>query len=134
MPHDQLRDLPAVDRLLAHPKTQPLLAEFNREYVVHHCREILNELRSAIRLGQTVDPLALGDDSILARVESRIAGARELGLMRVVNATGTILHTNLGRAPLPEAAVEAVRRTAASGVNLEYDLVRGERGRREQVI
>jgi L-seryl-tRNA(Ser) seleniumtransferase len=134
MARNLLRDLPAMDRLLAHPKTASLLTRFNRDYVVQQCRAILDELRNTIRLGHAIDPIALEDESIVARLESRIGAAREIGLTRVVNATGTILHTNLGRALLPQAAVEAVARAAVSAVNLEYDLIRGERGRREQVI
>jgi L-seryl-tRNA(Ser) seleniumtransferase len=133
-PQDLLRELPAVDRLLAHSQTQSLLARFKRDYVVRHCREILDELRSAIRHGDVVEPDALEDESILSRVEERIVLARQPGLTRVVNATGTVLHTNLGRALLSQPAMEAVSLAASSPVNLEYDLARGERGRREQAI
>src|SRR5258707_15454520 len=108
MDHDRLRDLPAVDRLLAHPKTQSLLTRFNREYVLQHCRDIVDELRTAIRHGDSIDSTALEDDSIVGRLVDRVAVAQEAGLTRVVNATGTVLHTNLGRALLPAAAVEAV--------------------------
>jgi L-seryl-tRNA(Ser) seleniumtransferase len=101
-PRHLLRELPAVDRLLAHSRTQSLPARFNRHYVVRHCREILDELRSAIRRGRAVEPDALEDESILSRLEERIALAREPGLTRVVNATGTVLHTNLGRALLSQ--------------------------------
>src|SRR6266850_7080140 len=132
--HDLLRELPAVDRLLAHPRTQPLLARFSRKYVTHQCREILDELRREIRQGHAIAADALGEEAILGRLEERLALARDLGLTRVVNATGTILHTNLGRALLPQAAIDAVCRAGASAVNLEYDLDFGERGRREEVI
>ena len=70
----------------------------------------------------------------MARLEERIDRAHQPGLMRVVNATGTVLHTNLGRALLPQTALEALSRAAVSPVNLEYDLARGERGRREAVV
>ena len=73
-------------------------------------------------------------ESIIARLEERIGQVRDAGLTRVVNATGTVLHTNLERALLPQSAIEAVCRAGTSPVNLEYDLARGERGRREQVI
>ena len=79
-------------------------------------------------------PASSDEEPILDRLEATINAARDIGLTRVVNATGTILHTNLGRALLPQAAIDAVSRAAASAVNLEYDLGLGERGRREQVI
>jgi L-seryl-tRNA(Ser) seleniumtransferase len=135
MARDPLRELPAVDRLLAHARTQPLLARFSRKYVLHHCRQLLDELRREIRQGQPIDLSALGEEPILGRLEARInAYSHDAGFQRVVNATGTILHTNLGRALLPRAALEAVRLAGESAVNLEYDLSLGERGRREQGI
>jgi len=134
MARDPLRELPAVDRLLAHQHAQPLLARYSRKYVLDHCRAILDELRRAIRQGDPIDPDALGVESIVARLEDRIDSARETGLAPVVNATGTVLHTNLGRALLAQAAVDAVCRAAMSPVDLEYDLARGERGKREHRI
>jgi L-seryl-tRNA(Ser) seleniumtransferase len=134
MARDSLRELPAVDRLLAHARTQALLARFSRTYVLRRCREILDELRHEIKKGHPFEPGAPGEERILDRLEETINAARDLGLTRVVNATGTILHTNLGRALLPRAAIEAVCRAGTSAVNLEYDLDLGERGRREQVI
>jgi len=134
MARDSLRELPAVDRLLAHARTQALLARFSRPYVLRRCREILDELRREIKKGHPFEPGALGEERILDRLEETINAARDLGLTRVVNATGTILHTNLGRALLPQSAIEAVCRAGTSAVNLEYDLAVGERGRREQVI
>ena len=59
---------------------------------------------------------------------------REASLQRVVNATGTVLHTNLGRALLPQTAIDALVQAAAQPVNLEYDLAQGDRGRREMAI
>jgi L-seryl-tRNA(Ser) seleniumtransferase len=128
------RELPAVSRLLAHPRTERLLVRFNREYVVQGCRDVLDELRRAIGDGRPVDPSALDEEAILARLEARLRGADAAGLQRVVNATGTVLHTNLGRALLPKTAVDAVVQAATQPVNLEYDLSQGERGRREQAI
>jgi L-seryl-tRNA(Ser) seleniumtransferase len=129
-----LRELPSVDHLLHHPKSEPLLARSNRDYVIQQCREILDELRSAIRQGKSVGAKELAEESILSRLEARIGLDREPKLIRVINATGTILHTNLGRALLPQPAVEALCRVGNSAVNLEYDLTRGERGRREEMV
>ena len=81
-----------------------------------------------------LEPDALDHDAIIARLEQRIASADESSFPRVVNATGTLLHTNLGRAALPREAIDAVCRAASHAVPLEYDLVRGERGRRESAI
>jgi L-seryl-tRNA(Ser) seleniumtransferase len=134
MTRDALRELPAVDRLLAHEETQALLARFSRSYVLEHCRGILDELRNAIRRGDLVESEALKADAIVARLNERIGQARDTGLTRVVNATGTVLHTNLGRALLPQTALDAIYRAGSSAMSLEYDLARGERGRREQVV
>jgi L-seryl-tRNA(Ser) seleniumtransferase len=132
--NELLRELPSVDRLLSHSRTEALLARFSRRYVTRHCRDILEELRTEIRLGGPVTAGDLSEASILARLEERIAAERELRLMRVVNATGTVLHTNLGRALLPRAAIDAIGRVAGQPVNLEYDLARGERGQREEPV
>jgi len=134
MTHDRLRELPAVSRLLAHPRTERLLLRFNRDYVVRACREALDHLRRAAAHGDELDPSALDADAIIGAVESRLGTAGNDGFQRVVNATGTVLHTNLGRALLPQAAIDAVVRAGAHPINLEYDVVQGDRGRREQVI
>jgi L-seryl-tRNA(Ser) seleniumtransferase len=129
-----LRELPSMDRLLKHPKSTLLLARFNRDYVVQRCREALDELRAAIREGKAIEPKGLAEESILNQVENKIGSEGEPKLVRVINATGTILHTNLGRALLPQAAIEALCRAASHPVNLEYDLSEGGRGKREQAI
>jgi len=131
--HDSFRELPAVSRLLAHPKAERLLIRFNRDYVVQGCRDILDELRRAIGDGHA-DAAELQEDAILARLEARLTGPAEAALQRVINATGTVLHTNLGRALLPEAAISAVVQAASQPVNLEYDLAQGDRGQRELAI
>ena len=133
MARDSFRELPAVSRLLAHPNAERLLIRFNREYVVQGCRDILSELRRTISDGH-IDAAALQDDAILTKLEARLTGSAEAALQRVINATGTVLHTNLGRALLPEAAIDAVVQAASYAVNLESDLVQGDRGQRELAI
>ena len=129
-----LRELPSVDRLLNHPKSQPLLARFSRDFVTQKCRETLEELRRAIQNGKAVSLGELREESILKQVEGRMGSEGAPQLTRVINATGTILHTNLGRALLPQAAIEAVCRVGSNPVNLEYDLAEGKRGKREEAI
>jgi L-seryl-tRNA(Ser) seleniumtransferase len=128
-----LRELPSVDRLLNHPRCEALLARYNREYLIQKCREALDQSRVQIRQGKSIGG-ALKDEAIVARVEAQIGLESQPGLGRVVNATGTILHTNLGRALLSQAAIDAVMTVAGDPVNLEYDLVAGKRGRREETI
>jgi L-seryl-tRNA(Ser) seleniumtransferase len=131
---NSLRELPSVDRMLKHPDGESLLARYNRDYVIQKCREILDELRSGIRQGRSVPHEALKDEAVLARVGAQLAAEGRPGLVRVVNATGTILHTNLGRALLSKAAMDAVLAVGGHPVNLEYDLNAGKRGRREETI
>ena len=126
-----LRELPSVDRLLNSSRGAALLARYNRDYVTQKCRETLDRLRAAIRQGSASDH---GDDAILTQLESRIAVESRPGHIRVVNATGTILHTNLGRALLSEAAIDAMLAVAGNPINLEYDLAAGKRGKREETL
>src|SRR5262249_6149446 len=121
----------SIDRLLGHSRAQALLARYRRTYVARHCRDMLAEVRGAIADGR---PLSVDPDALAARLEERIAADSRPALARVVNATGTILHTNLGRALLPPPVVEAIATAAMHPLNLEYDLERGERGRREEVV
>jgi L-seryl-tRNA(Ser) seleniumtransferase len=127
-----LRDLPSIDRLLKHPRCEALLSRYNREYVTEQSRAVIEELRAEIR--RVGRPLDLGDDAIIERIEAAIFVDSQPGHIRVVNATGTILHTNLGRALLPRAAMDAMLAVADHPINLEYDLTVGKRGKREETL
>jgi L-seryl-tRNA(Ser) seleniumtransferase len=102
--------------------------------VTRQCREILDELRSTIRQGGAIGAHELDEEAIVARLERRVDSDGPSRLTRVVNATGTVLHTNLGRAPLADSAIDALVRVAGHPVNLEYDLEAGERGKREALL
>lgn len=129
-----LRELPSVDRILVHPAAAPLLARFSRSFVTESLRGLLEELRQAIKTGDGLPPHGLDDESIIGDLEKKLVRGSRSGTVRVVNASGTILHTNLGRALLSEAAAAAVDRAARHPVNLEFDLDRGKRGQREAVV
>ncbi len=116
----RLRDLPSVDELLRDAR----LAAEPRPLALAAARASLDRAREEIRAGH--DP---GD--LPARVLAEVAAVRAPGLRRVLNATGVLVHTNLGRAPLPAAAVEAALAAASGYSNLEYDLAEGARGSRQ---
>jgi len=120
---DPRRALPSVDALLGDPAVEPLLARHPRALVAHAVRAALAAARTA---GGHPPTGGWADD-----VAARLAAAAAPSLAPVVNATGVVLHTNLGRAPLARAAVEAVARVAAGYSALEYDLGRGARGVRD---
>ncbi len=128
-----LRELPSIDRLLNHDRCAILLQRYNRTYVAEQCRAVLEDTRAALREGKR-QGAALSEAAILDRVEQRIDSESRPGHVRVINATGTILHTNLGRALLAQTAIEAMAEVAAHPVNLEYDLAAGKRGKREEVL
>jgi L-seryl-tRNA(Ser) seleniumtransferase len=130
----RLRALPSVDRLVTDASAEPWFISLTREYVTRHCRAVLDQLRARIARGDDLPAEQLEDSAILSAVASRIVAERETRLLAVVNATGTVLHTNLGRALLPQAAIDAVSRVAGRPVTLEYDLANGGRGRREELI
>jgi L-seryl-tRNA(Ser) seleniumtransferase len=115
-----LRDLPSVDRLLAGPR----LADLPHEPALTAARTVLERARAEIRAGREPGPL---EDAVL----EEIARTRRPSLRRVLNATGVLVHTNLGRAPLADAALARVAEVGAGYSNLEYDVERGERGSRQ---
>lgn len=132
-----LRQIPSVDELLAQPRLAALGQRVDRTLLLDVTRTVLAELRARITgqlasavLGQmtalAADPAAL-EEHISALVERILAHS----LQPVINATGVILHTNLGRAPLPAAVIEEFRGTATQYSNLEYDLETGSRGKRD---
>ena len=129
-----LRDLPPVDRILSHPEVVFLLKQFNRDYVVQRLRHLLDALRQTVRQGTNLRARDLSAESIVAQLKSALSSRGDPRLLRVVNATGTILHTNLGRAVLADEAVEAAVRAGRHPVNLEFDLATGKRGRREENV
>ncbi|HLA44626.1 MAG TPA: L-seryl-tRNA(Sec) selenium transferase, partial [Aggregatilineales bacterium] len=128
----KLREIPPVDRVLQHEKTISLIETFGRDAVLAEIRAVLDGLRSTIL--KSDDSKVSGIDSIIAQVSDRIQARFESSLRAVVNATGVILHTNLGRAPLSQAAIAAVQAVASGYSNLEFDLESGGRGKREQHI
>lgn len=129
----RLRALPSVDELLGRPRLISLAQSAGRGVVTQVARGVLAALRFRIlkRHGNPQAANALNLDSIEAQVASAVETALAPSLRRVINATGVVLHTNLGRAPLASAASQAIAETAVRYSNLEYDIDRGERGKRD---
>jgi L-seryl-tRNA(Ser) seleniumtransferase len=122
-----------VDRLLNSAALAPALARYGRTQVTSSVRAQLDGLRQAALSG-TLDPSALPEDAIAACVEAELESLTRPGLRPVFNLTGTVLHTNLGRAVLPEEVAHAVFQSMRAPVNLEYDLATGRRGERDSVV
>ena len=121
---DPRRTLPSVGVLLESPALGPLLARAPRSLVV-------DAVRSAIDAAREDPSLAPSDPEAWATaVASRLQERERPSLRPTINATGVVLHTNLGRAPLATRAIQAIAETASGACNLEYDLERGERGSR----
>ncbi len=129
---DPRRAIPSVDRLLEAPAVDALQRRFGRERTLHHLREELERARRGAGRGPGPDlPDDPADPAYWAgAVEARLLAEERGSLRRVVNATGVVLHTNLGRAPLAPAAREAVERVTRGYSNLEFDLEEGHRGSR----
>ncbi|MGD0964197.1 MAG: L-seryl-tRNA(Sec) selenium transferase [Candidatus Acidiferrales bacterium] len=123
-----LRAIPSVGDLLGQASIAALLEEAGRGIVTQAARNVLEELRAELKIAASSP---IGMDAIAARVAATVQSQVAPSLRRVINATGVILHTNLGRAPLCSAAVAEIAKTAARYSNLEYDTRRGERGKRD---
>jgi L-seryl-tRNA(Ser) seleniumtransferase len=124
-----LAALPSVDRLLRCGEAEELIAGFGRSAVTASIRRTLSDLRAALSVNGKFEPVT--EVSILQRVASHLQHSSQPSLRPVFNLTGTVLHTNLGRAALPEEAIAAVVMAARGPANLEYDLADGRRGDRD---
>lgn len=126
-----LRQVPSVDELLLRPRVAALGKLVERGFLVDTVRGVLAELRREIVSGEAVGETRVAAEAlemcIVAAVERELAPS----LRGVINASGVILHTNLGRAPLAARILEEFRRTATQYSNLEYDVVGGARGKRD---
>lgn len=128
-----LRQLPAVDELLRDVEAQPWSTPFARRTVTEAVRQVLQTYRQSIL--QTTDPdvlaaLPLSLTTMRQQIHDLLAATQQCRLQRVINATGVIVHTNLGRSLLAPAAVANLQSVAQSYSNLEYDIHQGERGSR----
>jgi L-seryl-tRNA(Ser) seleniumtransferase len=125
-----LRALPSVDRLLRDTRLEAVIGLYGRSLVTEVIRDVLDQARDEI----VGNGLAINEDSLIDRVDRAAAARARPSLRRVFNLTGTVLHTNLGRATLPAEAIEAVIAAAREPSNLEFDLETGKRGDRDQHI
>ncbi|MGE3272193.1 MAG: L-seryl-tRNA(Sec) selenium transferase, partial [Chloroflexota bacterium] len=119
------RLLPGIDRLLQDERLGDVLANRPRHLVVDAARDALAEARRIIGAGGEA-----GD--LVEATRQRLAATAELPLRRAINATGVVIHTNLGRAPLSPAALAAMTEVGSGYSNLEYDLDAGTRGSRHE--
>jgi L-seryl-tRNA(Ser) seleniumtransferase len=125
--------IPSLDRLLRDEAFATLLARYGREEVTRVLRQHLQRLRAQART-DALDSTQATAATIAACAETDLRRRDDFQLRPVFNLTGTVLHTNFGRSPLPEAAVDAVVRALRAPVNLEFDLAAGKRGDRDELI
>ena len=124
---EKLSQLPKMDELLEDVAIAPWFEVFDRSYVKNYLNEALNQVRQAILAGEDVD---ISHSAVVAIAERKLTAKKRPNLRPMINATGTALHTNLGRALLSDKAVEATQRVNACYSNLEYNVEAGERGSR----
>lgn len=124
---EKLSQLPKMDELLEDVAIAPWFEVFDRSYVKNCLNEALNQVRQAILAGEDVD---ISHSAVVAIAERKLTEKKRPNLRPMINATGTALHTNLGRALLSDKAVEATQRVNARYSNLEYNVEAGERGSR----
>ena len=121
-----------MDKLLRRDDAAVLIAEFGRVAVTHAIRAVLADLRAALLSGRVTE---IPTDAVLVDLSARQLHAdQQPSLRRVFNLTGTVLHTNLGRATLPEEAIEAMAMAAREATNIEFDLESGRRGDRDDHV
>jgi L-seryl-tRNA(Ser) seleniumtransferase len=126
-----LRNLPAVDHVLELSKSDPFFAEIPRSVLIRSIRSVLDNRRRQIieQDPANIDDL-LADSSVVTGVKDLVRQAQSLNLRETVNATGIVIHTNLGRSLLAETAIEHLRAVGRRYSNLEFDLDKGRRGSR----
>ena len=131
---DLLRKLPAVDRLIELAKAEACFELIPHTVVVGCIRAVIDADRRRILAGGAPGEADLADRAVLERVKAAVAAAMRPRLRRLVNATGVVIHTNLGRSLLAEEAVANLAAVAGRYSNLEYDLAEGRRGSRYMAV
>ena len=126
--------IPSVDRVLNWSAVKALIEIYGRTSTTAQLRRLLAESREKLLAGLDLPTDAFAETVLVRTLEQRLANSRQPRLRQVINLTGTVLHTNLGRARLPEAALAAVLMAASEACNLEYDLETGVRGDRDDLI
>lgn len=126
---DIRRQLPSVDRVLQ--ESQDLVSRWGHQIVSEAIREHLREIRDSVTSGQTLD---WSISAIHSAINTQLSTDDGRGILPVINLTGVVLHTNLGRACLPAAAAEAAYKAAMLPNNIEYDLETGQRGNRDSHV
>ena len=127
-----LRQIPAVDQLLQQPRAAEWVRRTSRPFVVAEIQETLNEVRSAIRSEGSA--ASVDRDVLDSALDERLQLKLHPALRPVINATGVVLHTNLGRAPLSRAAQESLSAASVHYTNLEFSLESGTRSRRDVLV
>ena len=127
------QDLPSVDRLLRHPFAQALIAEHGHHLIAQASRELLESMRARAVCGELIHE-ALEDTTLQSALHTQVLDRLAPRLRRVLNLTGTVIHTNFGRALLADEAMQRVMTLMASPNNLEYDLESGGRGDRDSIV
>ncbi len=126
-----LRQLPKVDELIDYFTAQPAGGPIPRRVLAHVIRQVLERTRQRLLDCPAADlPAGLDQAGLRQEIDAELAKIRRPRLIPLINASGVIIHTNLGRSPLPEAAIEQIVHVARHYSNLEYDLAAGQRGSR----
>lgn len=130
--HQILQLLPSVGKVLQHDSVQELIRDYSQPLVVDEIQAHLNQLRTAVQSGQLSEEdlsreISELDSNLSSRLKARLAPS----LRMVINATGVMIHTNIGRAPLSPEAAAAIQAIATGYSNLEYSLKEGRRGHRD---
>lgn len=128
------QQLPSVDKLLKTPQGEQLIAKFGHAALVAMCRELLTEARQFIQQYQKLPDYFLHSDRTFAELQDRLQHQNQVQIKAVHNLTGTVLHTNLGRALWAETAQQAALAAMRENVALEYDLDAGKRSHRDHYV
>ena len=131
---ERLRRIPGVDQVLLRPRAVQWVAHTSRNFVVAEIQKLLQEIREALRSGNALADGSTDPDELDRALEERLKSRLRPALRPVINATGVILHTNLGRAPLSTAAQNCLSAVSSQYTNLEFDLKGGERSYRDALL
>lgn len=127
------RQIPAVDQLLLRPTIISWIERTSREFVVSEIQRLLQDIRDSIR-ADSLESVTISSDYIESVLIEKIQSRLRPNLTTVINATGVILHTNLGRAPLSTAAQESLSAFSVNYTNLEYEIRTGQRSHRDKLL